>query len=458
MKKAVPKDDFISSTNSKNGRTDRSASSISIDSLEEVYVEHREALHRHALKIVGDTDAADDAVQQALERTVWVLSSGREIEAIKSWLYTCVGNCAINHVRKRDRIKQVCLEDRLEQLSNGQESFEKVDQLGCTKEIFKAASTLPKRQQSVFGKTQIQGKSYTQTAAEMGTSTESVRQLMYRARRQVRNMLADKLSALGPAIWTPVTFYKEKLSAKLWLHLHRYLSLSEQSGLTLQCAASAAAIAAGITFVLGGAFTNTQDLDGNRLNLLKMHFKFDRTSGRSIAESEKKRVTGLTDKLPGKDINRLHNRSVDHGLEKGAISNSASVSSNGSDSNSSGNLRQIDSNAQSINDSDRRRLEVDEPGGDHRVGQGPLKGTIGKGPVGDGPIGKGPVPNAIDNRSEGRDKPRDSGRSYQSNTIKGGSDSSGGSEANNQGVSNPPQIQTTDLDRGKTPTRTLSAD
>ncbi len=65
------------------------------------YDEHADALFRHCLIRVRDREVATDLVQEAFSRTWVYLSSGKEVEYIRAFLYRVANNLIVDGSRKK---------------------------------------------------------------------------------------------------------------------------------------------------------------------------------------------------------------------------------------------------------------------------------------------------------------------------------------------------------------------
>jgi RNA polymerase sigma factor (sigma-70 family) len=144
----------------------------------------RRPLLRHCARIVGDADA-EEAVQDALLRAHAALLRGASVHNVRAWLYVIAHNAALRILRVRD--------GRNECLHNGHEPSEAHDttseQREQLRDLVSALHSLPQRQRDAIVLRELDGLSYEQIAARLGTSDGAVRQLLYRARDAVRDRL-----------------------------------------------------------------------------------------------------------------------------------------------------------------------------------------------------------------------------------------------------------------------------
>lgn len=159
-----------------------------------------DGMYRHARLIVGSDELAEDVVQDVFTNTIREIKKGRKIEhdKLRAWLHTCVQNSALYALRriKRRPVEQLKNDDLL----SGCEGIEdKIETRTDSKAILASLSEMPPRQRDAFISIDLKGLDYSQTAVEMGTTSDSVRQLIFRARRLMRAQLSNgRMGALAP--------------------------------------------------------------------------------------------------------------------------------------------------------------------------------------------------------------------------------------------------------------------
>ena len=78
-------------------------------------VENKESLYRFAYSYVRNEDDALDIVHDAICKSLISISTLKNIDNIKSWIYQIVSNCAIDYIRKNK--KYVSLNEDLQELN-----------------------------------------------------------------------------------------------------------------------------------------------------------------------------------------------------------------------------------------------------------------------------------------------------------------------------------------------------
>lgn len=147
------------------------------------------ALRRYARTLLRDRSAADDLVQDCLERAVANWSQRRD-DNPRSWMFTILHNLAMTRLRSgAAKPRHVAIEDAAEDTFARAPSQE--DGLRY-KELLAALARLPEEQKSVLLLTTVEGLSYAEAADVLGVPIGTVMSRLSRAReRLLREMDAD---------------------------------------------------------------------------------------------------------------------------------------------------------------------------------------------------------------------------------------------------------------------------
>lgn len=154
------------------------------------------ALRRYARMLSKDRSAADDLVQDCLERlfTRWHLR--RPDEELKAWVFTILHNLAMNHFRRAARhARHMPLDDVDEaalSLPAPQESTVTHAQ------VLAAIDHLPDDYRSVFLLIAVEELSYAEAASVLDVPIGTIMSRLYRARMRLQTQLTD--NATPPAL------------------------------------------------------------------------------------------------------------------------------------------------------------------------------------------------------------------------------------------------------------------
>ncbi len=166
----------------------------------------RELVERHQNRVVGtvakmlgnDRDA-EDVAQQVFVR-VWK-SAGRYEPRAKftTWLMTITRNLVFNEVRRRDRVRMVSMDEEAE--TSGREMADNemrtASQEALDDELREAVDaairSLPEAQRMAVVLRRYEGMPYEEIARVLETTVPAVKSLLFRARGELKRLLADFL-------------------------------------------------------------------------------------------------------------------------------------------------------------------------------------------------------------------------------------------------------------------------
>lgn len=144
------------------------------------------ALRRYARGLLRDPAAADDAVQDCLERVVAHWHRRRNRNA-RSWVFTILHNVAVNQLRQCAR-RGILLpvEDAGEDALASRPMQE--DPL-IRRDIFAALACLPEEQHSVILLISVEDMTYAEAAEVLGVPVGTVMSRLSRGRERLRSIL-----------------------------------------------------------------------------------------------------------------------------------------------------------------------------------------------------------------------------------------------------------------------------
>ena len=143
------------------------------------------ALRRYAFALVRDHDAADDLVQDCLERALsrWYL---RRAEGdLRAWLFTILRNLYINAYRARKRRGAGRRSRSATMIAPEQESGLQA------RDVLAAIDQLPEEQKSLLLLIGVEDLSYEQAARVLAIPIGTVMSRLSRARQRLRTLMED---------------------------------------------------------------------------------------------------------------------------------------------------------------------------------------------------------------------------------------------------------------------------
>jgi RNA polymerase sigma-70 factor (ECF subfamily) len=168
--------------------------------METLLMRAQEVAYRFGVLVCGQTDGAEDVMQEALLKTFRHVSRIRQPEAFRAWLYRTVRNACL--MRRRTRVDEP---KRLVSIDEPREGAEWVDPAdpGRNPEdalmntrlrgrLLHAVRSLPRTYRAVVFLREMEGLSTREVAHVVGTSEANVKQRLHRARVLLRAQLEER--------------------------------------------------------------------------------------------------------------------------------------------------------------------------------------------------------------------------------------------------------------------------
>jgi RNA polymerase sigma-70 factor (ECF subfamily) len=140
-------------------------------------------LRRYARALVGDRAAADDLVQDTLERAWAKLHLYRRGTDLRAWLFTVMHNVHVNKVRATRATDP--LEDEMPELAQRASQGDAL----MVRDLDRSISRLPAEQRSVLLLVTLEDMSYDEVARTLGIPIGTVMSRLSRAREKLRGMM-----------------------------------------------------------------------------------------------------------------------------------------------------------------------------------------------------------------------------------------------------------------------------
>lgn len=153
------------------------------------------ALRRYGRGLLHDAAAADDLVQDCLERVIshW---HRRRSEDARTWVFTILHNLAVNRLRQASRRGQhVPFDDLGENFlahrATQEDALKKAD-------VMSALQQLPEEQRSVLLLVSVEDLSYSQVAEVLAIPIGTVMSRLSRGRERLRQILENPATGARP--------------------------------------------------------------------------------------------------------------------------------------------------------------------------------------------------------------------------------------------------------------------
>lgn len=160
-------------------------------SIEELYPRLHRAMRAY---LAGSTVDAEDLLQETFLKAYLNLDTFREDASMYTWLYSIARNLAIDEFRKRkyDKLKSHTPVEEMELANNDDDDGkESIDHQVLM--MRKAIAQLPELLRSIVVMKTIDGLSYPEIAEITDLNEETIKNRMFRARKE----LANKLKQMG---------------------------------------------------------------------------------------------------------------------------------------------------------------------------------------------------------------------------------------------------------------------
>jgi RNA polymerase sigma factor (sigma-70 family) len=141
-------------------------------------------LRRYARALAGDRAAADDLVQDTLERAWAKLHLYRRGTDLRAWLFTVMHNVYVNQLRAARPVAQ--LDEEMPELSQPARQSDGLE----LRDLDLAIRRLPPEQREVLLLVVLEDMSYEAAAGTLGIPIGTVMSRLARAREKLRSMLS----------------------------------------------------------------------------------------------------------------------------------------------------------------------------------------------------------------------------------------------------------------------------
>lgn len=152
----------------------------------DIYVPLGESLYRVAYNILETSQDAADAVQDLYVKLWSSLDSLDNVNNPKAYCITLLRNICIDRIRRQSRMRRAELAD---QPAAGPDSLGRIEEREAIRRMAGAIEKLPETQKRILEMRVLQDMSYERIAKETGMSKLSLRVLLSRARKTLKNAI-----------------------------------------------------------------------------------------------------------------------------------------------------------------------------------------------------------------------------------------------------------------------------
>ncbi|MFN8163575.1 MAG: RNA polymerase sigma factor [Solirubrobacterales bacterium] len=149
-----------------------------------IFRRHHQSLYRFCLAIVGNSEDAQDALQNTMVKVLRALPGEERQIQLKPWLYRIAHNESIELIRRRRDTRQL----PPELAAPGSGLAEEAASRERLRRLISDMDELPERQREALIMRELAGLDFSEIGAALGTSASVARQTLYEARRSLRQM------------------------------------------------------------------------------------------------------------------------------------------------------------------------------------------------------------------------------------------------------------------------------
>jgi RNA polymerase sigma-70 factor (ECF subfamily) len=152
---------------------------------------YQESLFRHAVGMVGDSDAAADLVQDSLVKAYTRLGTC-DPDRFAAWLFRILRNRCKDWLKSRRR-RDVPLVDDAHAAPASDDPLRTLESTELGQVVSAALARLPEAQREAFLLKHVEGRSYEEMADMLDTGVSALKMRVMRAREALQEMLREKI-------------------------------------------------------------------------------------------------------------------------------------------------------------------------------------------------------------------------------------------------------------------------
>jgi RNA polymerase sigma-70 factor (ECF subfamily) len=183
-----------------SARNNATLSSDRRDSFATALIAHLPGLRRYATALAGSVNAADDLVQDCIERALTRWESLRDPQRMAGWLRSILYNLHMDEVRRR---RSQGIGTDLTQMDNDTALSAPPEDRGMTIDFMRAFKQLSAEHRQILLLVGLEGLKYRQISTELDIPIGTVMSRLARAREQLRDALEEE--AILPAAALPAS-------------------------------------------------------------------------------------------------------------------------------------------------------------------------------------------------------------------------------------------------------------
>jgi len=150
---------------------------------------HRAEILAYLTRLLGNSNDAEDACQDALLRACQAFDAGTVNANARAWLFKIATRSAFTLWRRRTRSRGRVADVDVEALPSSAASFDHRVEL---QRVIRAVQTLPPKQRAALMQRQFHDLGYEDIGASLGCGATAARANVYQAIKRLRQMIGDE--------------------------------------------------------------------------------------------------------------------------------------------------------------------------------------------------------------------------------------------------------------------------
>jgi RNA polymerase sigma factor, sigma-70 family len=153
------------------------------DKITDIYKRHSPEIYRYLYKLSGNTDAAEDLLQEVFEKFI-AYTAEKEVqeEKYRPFLYKTAHNLCINHLIKQNRTHPGAIDDMEDSLKTEDRHHDRLVLNDLNRKIYQILETIEPESSSIFIMHKETGMNYDEIARDLSISARTVR-------RRIKNVI-----------------------------------------------------------------------------------------------------------------------------------------------------------------------------------------------------------------------------------------------------------------------------
>jgi RNA polymerase sigma-70 factor, ECF subfamily len=157
------------------------------DAAEQLFLQYKDEVYRHALFTLGNPDDAEDVVSEVFIRVLRSWEQFRQDSNVRTWVWSIVRNYLTDVLRARKRQRQVA---RLDEALHLAEPFPDTDMAAEWEHVIRELSVA---QRQVVHLRLVEDLTVAETAERLGWTQAKVRVVYHRAKQKLRHLLETEM-------------------------------------------------------------------------------------------------------------------------------------------------------------------------------------------------------------------------------------------------------------------------